>query len=41
MAMDMDMYGLSNEGSPHVITQVDTYKEMGHVVAKKIWEYCA
>ena len=30
----------SNEGSPPVITPVDTNEAMGHLVAKKNWEYC-
>ena len=41
MATDMDTSNMSNKGSPPVITPVDTDEAMGHLVPKKIWEYCA
>ena len=47
MATDMDTSDPSTEGSPHVVppmvtspTSVDTDEAMGHLVARKIWEYC-
>jgi hypothetical protein len=45
---DMDTFGPSTEGSPHVATpvvtsptSVATDESMGHLVARKIQEYCA
>ena len=48
MAIDMDTSGPSTEGSPPVVTSmvtfptsVDTDEAMGHLVARRIREYCA
>ena len=47
MATDLDISGPSTESSPPVVlpvvtfpTSVDTDEAMGHLVAKKIREYC-
>ena len=47
MATDMDTFRPPTEGSPLVVTlvvtpptSVDTDEAMGHLVARKIWEYC-
>ena len=47
MAIDMDTFGSSTEGSPTVVPPVVTFPKsvdadetMGHLVARKIREYC-